>query len=524
VVPNPAATTVPAAGRFQAALNQARTGRTGQAVSALAVEYAGTAAAIALSFLITPTLLRLLSAPMYGFWIATAQTLLMLNLVDGGASVYLMLQLASGSAHDDAAMRRAIATTFWTYIALGLIVLVIGLALSMRIVTWLNVPAAQAVDAVICFRVALVAAVLFVALLPTSYGILQGHQRMAAVNAIAHAINIGALVLSLILALSGFGVVGMAIGQLTATAAGIAGAMYAAHRVCRSVSYSPSNFDCNELERTLRFTGFFQMSKLAFVLSAYSDSALISGTLGPAAVATYTLTQKLGASATMFINKIGPAVMPGLSAVIGTEAPERTRSVVVRLLHWLTRLSILGGAFALCLNYRFVAVWVGTPMFGGYVLSALFAYSVVRNGIIRNAASVLFSAGEVRTWGALSLAEAMAKVILTLALLPRIGLLAPILGTAIAELLTTIYAPWHLARLTGMTFAQLFRSGVAGAALRSLPTVLTVALSTLFVPASWGWVGLGLIAAGGVLVNVASFDSGHLGALAIGPRRLHGAE
>jgi len=182
------------------------------------------------------------------------------------------------------------------------------------------------------------------------------------------------------------------------------------------------------------------------------------------------------------------------------------RGVVVRLLGWLTRASILGGTLALFLNHRFVGKWVGPSMFGGFLLSALFAYAVIRNGIIRNAASILFSAGKVRVWGALSLAEAIAKVILTVALLPRIGLLAPILATAIAELLTTVYAPWHLARLTGMSVWQLFAAGMAGALRRSIPTIAVVAVLTVSVPDSWGWFGIGLIAAAALIANVVAFE------------------
>ena len=481
--------------------------RTGRALAGLLVDYVGTTTVVGLSFFVTPLLLAFLSVPMYGFWITVTQIIFFLNLVDGGANIYLLKGIASAQVEGDTAyLAHVISTTFWFYVALGGLMLGIGLALSPFIAGWLKVSATESAAATVAFQLMVLAAAISLVAIPTFYGILQGYQQLALVNGIVYCVSISSSLLALGLLMLHLGVEAMALGQLGATLLGAMTALFFAWRVCPSFSLSIRHFRWAELRQILRFTGFFQMSKLAFLTSTFSDNILIAGYYGTAAVATYSLTQKLSGMSAMFVNKVGGAVMPGLAAMFAVQDTVRLQIVVLRLTRGLTRFGFLSLLLIVTLNERFVTTWVGSTVFGGLALTILFAYSVFRNGLIRNLSVIFFSSGQLEGWGWLSLAEAVLKIGMILMLLPGWGLLAPMFGTVVAELLTGVYTPIRVAQMIQLPLSTFLWNGIAIPLLKSLPTVGALLIIGYLVPTQWSWLGIICIGSFGLLINTLSFD------------------
>jgi O-antigen/teichoic acid export membrane protein len=248
------------------------------------------------------------------------------------------------------------------------------------------------------------------------------------------------------------------------------------------------------------------MSKLAFVASAYSDGILLAGSYGAASVTTYSLTQKLASTASMFVNKVGGVLIPGFTELFAGQEIARLQPVVVRLTRLLTRIGFLNLLLILILNERFVGIWVGPATFGGLALTALFAYSVFRNGLIRNLAALFFSSGRLEGWGWLSLIEAIVKISLTLVFLPTLGLLAPMIGTIIAELFTGVYTPIRVAQLVRLPLSSLLTQGIGLPLLKSVPTIVVLGVLNYLVPLQSRWFGIVFIGFCGVLANTLSFD------------------
>lgn len=481
--------------------------RTGRALSGLLVDYAGTTISVSLSFLITPLLLTVLSAPMYGFWITTAQIIFFLNLVDGGASIYLINSIAKNREDSkNEQLVHLISTTFWLYVFLGVLTCCIGLILSPFIAPWLKIGAADSEAARITFQIAIFNAVLSLIVIPTFYGVLQGYQKLALVNGIVYSVSILGSLLALGLLYLKMGVIAMAIGQLLATMVGASIALIYAKRICPSLSLSLHHFRWSELRQILHFTGYFQMSKLAFLASNYSDAVLIASYYGTTPVTSYSITQKLASTASMFINKIGGMIMPGLSELFATHDVARLQVVVLRLTRLLMRFGLLSMFLVIIVNERFVNLWISPAAFGGLALTVFFAYSVFRNGLIRNLATLFFSSGQLKAWGWLSLLEAALKIPLTILLFPLVGLLAPVGASAIAELLTGLYTPVRIAQLIELPLVTLLGQGVMPPLLLSLPTIGVLFLLDYLLPLHLGWLGIICIGLCGILVNTLSFD------------------
>jgi len=483
---------------------QLQSTRTNRALSGLAVDYFGTILNIGLSFVVTPWLVYLLKPELYGFWIVAAQVLFWLNLLDGGSGLYLVKAI-SRYQQSPQQVNRAIATVFWTYVLLAIPTLGIGWAVAPAVSRWAHLAAANSSAGILAFRISVIAATVTLVVGPTFQAVLFGYQKLAAMNTIVSCVAASALLCGFVFLKMGGGIVSLAVAQLMATWAGAAVTVIFARRLC-PLNLSPRQFDRGEVREIFHFTAYFQMSKVAFVGNMFSDGFLIAGSLGSAAVSIYSLTQKLAMSASTFISKIVGAVMPGLAEIFVVRDTERIQAVTVRLVSIMARVSILAFILLVAVNQRFVNLWVGRQYFGGILITLLFSYVVLRNGLIGTFSAYLFSTGDLKAWGWLSLVEAATKISLTIFLLPRIGIVAPALGTAVGGLITTIYLPAKIASMSGLGVSDLFWQGLAPAVWRSIPTVALVVILYLLIPQTWGWSALPCIVMPALIMNTFCFD------------------
>jgi O-antigen/teichoic acid export membrane protein len=471
----------------------------------LLVDYIGIAIGIVLTFVITPVLVRLLGAPMYGFWITAVQILAWLNLLDGGIGINLLKTIGTYKTVDPDRVRSMIGTTFWLYVGIAAVTIAIGMGISPFVAGWTHVAVADAAAATIAFRLAVVSAAITLIVVPTFYVILQAYQRLAFVNVITNGTNIMASLAGLALVSAGMGVAGVSMGQLGATLIGATVAFLASRRLL-AFGLSWRNATRAHLREIGAFAGYFTMSKLAFLVSNYSDAILIAVFYGTSPVAVYALTQRLAGTALTFLGKIGGVALPGLAEIFGENDRAALQRVTLRFLSILTRAALLGGAVIIAVNRRFVEAWTGPQTYGGLLLTVLIVWCVMRDAVVRNLAAIVFASGDLKGWGWLSVIEAAVKVILALALLPATGILGPAIAAAIAGTITMTYVPLKLAKMTGMSIPAMLDGAIRRPLLLSIPTILAAAALSWFVPQSWRWFGIVLIGGVTLLVNLLTFD------------------
>ena len=480
--------------------------RTGRVVGGLAVDYLGNGVTQVLAILVTPLLISLLSSATYGFWIVITQVIFWLGLLDGGIGIYLIKAIANSKDKiAPSLLSESVSTCFWTYVFLALIVMCIGMSIAPFLPGWVKIEPDHYAAAMLTFQIAVVTAAVSLVIVATFYGILQGYQQIALVNAIIYSASIANLLLAVALIMLGFGIEAMAWAQLVTTLSGGVVAFFMARRL-GSFSLSPRFFRLTELRKVFHYTFFFQMNKLSFLANTFSDGLLLAGYLGTASVTTYTMTQKLPQTASFFLTKVGGAMLPGLAELFAQNDYESLQRVFLRLMRLLLRFSLLALIFVLALNERFVGLWVGQGLFGGFLLSALFAYVMFFNAIIGNISTFFFSSGQLEGWGWLSVVSAVVKIGLTIILLPTLGLLAPVIGTVVGGSLLGLYTPIKISRLIRLNWKQLIRDGVLPVMIGSTPTVFIVLTLYILIPSSWRWLGLGIIALSGLLANTVVFD------------------
>jgi len=480
--------------------------RTRRAASGLIVDYLGTGVNQVLSFLVTPVLISLLSPSIYGFWIIVTQIIFWLGLLDGGVGIYLIKAIASSKEKEDPShLSNSVSTCFWIYVFLAVVVACIGMIIAPFLPGWVKIEAAHYGASMLAFQIAVITASISLILISTFYAILQGYQQIALVNIIINSVGIANLLFAVVLLKLGFGIEAMAWAQLVTTFSGGMVAFLFARRL-GSFSLSPRFFQLTELMQVFRYTFFFQMNKLAFLVDTYSDGILLAGSLGTTSVTSYTLTHKLPQTATSFLTKVGGALLPGLADLFAKKDYESLQRVFLRLTRLLLRFGLLALVLILALNEQFVSIWISRDMFGGFLLTALFAYIMFFNSIIRNIATFFFSSGQLVVWGWLSVVFAVVKIALTIILLPQLGMLAPVIGTIVGGLPLGIYTPIKISSMLRLNWKIFIRDSVLPVLIRSVPTVLAIITLYILIPSSWRWLGLGLIGLGGLIANTVIFD------------------
>lgn len=223
------------------------------------------------------------------------------------------------------------------------------------------------------------------------------------------------------------------------------------------------------------------------------DSAVIGLFLSTAHITVYAVGMRLVSIAYQAVGVIGAISIPTFSALHEVSDAEGYGRALRRTSFWTD----LSAGFALAniavLGKAFLTLWIGKPWVGeafGVTLVMLPAYLV---GLLTGpAAGLMMGAGRLRGLSALTVVEAAANLVLSLALARPLGIYGVCLGTAIPMVIFRgVVFPLVLRAAVGVPVRTYYRCHARGVAI-SLAYGLLI-LPFAFVPLrSW----LGLVAAG----------------------------
>lgn len=488
-------------------VTKALRGRLSPVATGLLADWSTIGLNLVMQFALAPVLLAILSVPVYGVWLVIWQFLFFINLIDGGANMYLIRATAEYRTDPNVTdFHFAFPTAWWAYMGIAVVQLAIGLSAAPVLVHWLNM-ANVTPDALPAFQLTLVAYTITSAVTAVFLGVMIGYEKLAVANMITNSTVILANVAMFVFAISGFGIVGLAWGQVIASTTGLVAMVIAVLFTRAPLSFAPWDVRRAYVRQLFGIASSLQLGKVAFVLFNYADGLLITNALGSAAAATFLLSQRLPNAVGQFLLRIAGLLVPGLTVLLTRRDRESLRATVTLLGTRLVRFGLLASIILAAINERFIALWVGPELSGGLLLTLLFAYTLLRNTVIRNLLAVLYADGALARWGWLSLVEAIAKIVLTFGLLRVIGLAGAALATALADLITATYSLFRVSTILDIPPAVFLGKTLGLTALRSIPTGAAAAALTLVVPMNWAWVGIAVIAAGAIAVNLITYGS-----------------
>jgi O-antigen/teichoic acid export membrane protein len=288
---------------------------------------------------------------------------------------------------------------------------------------------------------AAVLALLYVLLFPTRIypAALQGLQDLAAlgwINVICWVLQF-ALTVSLVLA-------GLGVWALVAGFAGqrVVSVVLAWWRLCHQFPTarpdSGAPLERGEARTLLRQGLWVSLSRVAQVLLNGTEVIIVGTWLGPAAVVLYSCTAKLTTLFGPQIYTLATTAEAALSELRGSESPGRLLVVSGTLRQAILLASGLVVCVVLAANQAFVTWWVGADRFGGLVMTAALAGTMIVRHLHFTLGHLLYCLGKERAVALISLADGAVTVAATALLVALLGPLGAALGSLAAVALVSL--------------------------------------------------------------------------------------
>jgi O-antigen/teichoic acid export membrane protein len=444
---------------------------------------------IAQAFILIPLCLTYLGAGLYGAWLATAELLIWLQLLDLGIPNLMTQRIgASAGENDVAAVSRWSGTGLWV---LGVIALALaGLAIlcAPLVTAWARVPASDAGAFTASFRVGAVASAMLLGYHGV-LGIARGVQITGLVNAAQVTAALSGLFVSVGLLLAGFGVWSLAFGLLARAVVSVGAATLFMITARKAAGVRPGRPSVAVLREMAALAPSMAGANAGYLLANYTEVILVNTMFGPVAAAVYALTRRAIDGVRSLLESIAWAVYGGFAQLVTADDRHRARAVLHEILWFRLSAACLCAAVVLGVNQAFVTLLFGAENFGGILLTAGFAVQMIVGGQAFLSNYLFRAAGHVREGSILLAGEAVGRVAAVAGALAVTGLAG---------------APWAAAGVsaiaTSVTLRRLERELPASAAPASRTTVgsrlapyvvflLGAAVAIVTVPLSWTYVG-----------------------------------
>jgi O-antigen/teichoic acid export membrane protein len=383
--------------------------------------------------------LRFLGVPLYGAWLASTQLVGWVTILDPGTDEVLRQRVAN-------AYGRGQRDELGEFIGTGLVINVLiaicitgaSALLTPALPGWFRVTgqsAGQLIRAAVVLAVASGATVVAYALGSS----LQALQRAGGYGIVLIVGNGAGLVLNIGLLYAGWGLTAIAAGFLLKAVVWVIGWSCVLIWVCRRHGPEPVqfSFSASRARELIRLAGYMLVSKIASMLQTSSDGVLTGMMLGSSQTATLVLTGRIIDAAKMIPDRIGAAMQPSLSNLVGAGNREQSTRVSAQ---FLTTVSLVGAlliATAVVLNRDIIRLWVGAALYGGQSLTALIGVSALLTLLSTAIYHVLFANGMIETTAKITLVAGVVKVTFMAILLPWLGLIAVPIATTAAILIVT---------------------------------------------------------------------------------------
>lgn len=443
----------------QAAMAEAaRTAKTSGAVTAkslvggVALNYIGMAIASAIGFFLTPYMIHKLGSVNFGVLMLSTAMLNYATLLDFGIGLSVM-KLVADRAHeaDRTGIQRLVSTVLLLYGAVGVIIVIVALALYGPISGQFHVPAGEQ-DA---FRWCYICASLSIGVtFPFSVftAVITGHRDFALQNRFVILQSLFSAVGTVVLLESGYGVIAVAVLNLGIAVGQFVVKVLVVH-VKYAVHFARDRVDKSVLPSVLAFASWVFVINVASKIIFDTDTIVVGALLGPAAVAIYQVALAPNVVLRKFGEQFNVVALTGGSSLHAQGQPE----AVKRLFLESTRMTaVIMLPFAIVFGawgHEFIALWVGSKFHDADDALLYLALAMTAIAIQGTASQIIMAHSRHRVMAIATTCEAIANLVLSIALGKAYGIQGVALGTLLPTLVTAVFVALpYAAKLTGSSF------------------------------------------------------------------------
>jgi O-antigen/teichoic acid export membrane protein len=205
----------------------------------------------------------------------------------------------------------------------------------------------------------------------------------------------------------------------------------------------------------------------------FRTDELVLGTMMSAVAVTYfNIGARIVDYAQEFVSSLAQVFVPMSSQSEATGNLDRVRKIYIAGNRVCAFLILPITAILIMLGKHIIRIWVGAryvPQSYPVLVVMIIPFALM----LSQAASgrILFGLGKHQTWAAITVIEGIANVVLSVALVPRMGIVGDALGTAIPLSFTClVFLPRHMKKRIGVPVGTFLRGAY------TLPILLTVPL------------------------------------------------
>lgn len=401
----------------------------------------------AIGLFVTPIVLSYLGQDAYGMWITIGSFIGYMGIMDVGITGSVTQMIAKSDTKDQMSRINTIVNnSFFLQIAIGLVIILTGSGLSFFFPSWFKIDTVAEDTVWLAF---LLAAISYGIALPpkTLKALIKGKQRLALVIWMEFFLFLIRTGLNLLLLEMGFNLIAMPIGALVVGLLAYPFFLYMAKKSLPALSLHIKNCSWKEAKGIFKVSSVWFIGMISAVVIYTTDTIIIGTLLSVSLVTTYALTYRLTEIIREFIYSISATAMPGLGQLTGEGDIEKIRAVFITMLPLILNLAISAAFFIAMFNQIFVSLWVGSDIYGGDTLNAIFAATLFTTVVFHSFSVILSSGLHLNTVVISRAVEAILNILLSLWLVEENGLIGVALGTVIASLMTSFWAvPYFAAK------------------------------------------------------------------------------
>lgn len=428
--------------------------RTGKYIAGVSTGYLTTVAGIIVSLALTPFILRYLDAEAYGIFTLGTNVIMFLTLIDIGVAAGINVHLAQNIGRIDAEeISRYASSGFFFQLLIVFMVIMGGLVLSILFPTFFEVPENLTVEATWMVLILASSVALSLAVQPFS-SILIAHQLVYVDNFIRLLLLFLRTAITIALISNGFGILSMAIANLTATGITAVLSVWRAYRLVNGLQIS-YRLISPEIIRSAGSTGiWFSIGGIAGLVIQSVDNTIAGKLVSLESVTTLAITGKVYFLSQGLLYQLTNVARPMMGQLIGQGKMDQALKAYRHLFAVSTGLAIIACATLWSINGVFVAAWVGEQHYGGTLLDLAFALNLLVNVWTMPNRATLSAGLIVRPQVVMRVLEAILNLGLSLLLTMRFGLIGVVISTAMVAMVTSLF---YLPYLTAHMFERSFR-------------------------------------------------------------------
>lgn len=414
-------------------------GGSSQIIKNVLMNWMAYAATIVVGFFLSPFLVRHLGDSVYGVWVLVGSLSGYLGLLDLGLTPATVKTIAAYRARgDQAAINRLVTGGLAVFSVLGVIVLGLSCVLALSFNRLFHAP----LDATTTTAVVMLAGLNLAITFPATIfiGVLRGYQRYdldAAVTSLTILLR-SALLVALIL--RGHGILTLSVLTFVFDMARLAYLVYCARRINPDIRIARTHFHWPEMRQLFGHSSYFFLITIGNQLNFFTDSIVIGLFLTTASVTVYFIANRLVTYLRDLVVEMTGVLMPAISGLHASEQTARVHELHIVSTKYTMLLALPAAAVFFILGDSFIRLWMGDHYGQSVLILHVLTVAILANLILQPTASVLTGMGQHRVVAQFTIVQAVANLLLSLVLVPTMGLLGVALGTAISMVALTLAA------------------------------------------------------------------------------------